>query len=264
MKKFILLTVITAALAILFFSCALGENSGTKDSQATDQALFVQGHNPDATIVSKASGTPTKIVVIIYDGSSSEGKISQAFSAAMANVSGWTSYKGYYVPGTYNISDTKARINDAVAQFGLPESELLCLVIGKSLGGAKTYKMLASNASFFDDFYRNSIVTVDAHEPVAPGDEGRCEYWYDYVYFRCHSSDWNGHYDLAWRSAWNTMDANNQIGFFTMYQRGEWPRGYSFSTADVNWRIYGYDHSDIANCPYTVSLIETAVYYVLS
>jgi len=263
MKKCVLLTFITLTILFLILSCTLREKSVADSVQVTEDAVFVQGNNPQSANITKA-GTPTKIVVIIYDGSSSEGKISQAFSTAMSNVSGWTSYKGYYLPGTYNISDAKARINDAVAQFGLPKSELLCLVIGKSLGGAKTYKMLASNASFFDDFYRNSVITVDAHEPVAPGDEGRCERWYDYVYFRCHSSDWNGHYDLAWKSAWNTMVANDQIGFFNMYQRDDWPRGYSFSTADYNWRIYGYDHSAIANCPYTVSLIETAVYYLLS
>jgi hypothetical protein len=219
-----------------------------------------EGYNESASVT---KATTAKIVALVWDGAANQKRIDKAFYTAMDNVSSWSAWRKYWLSGGYDIADAKKRVNDMVNAYGISKSKLICLLIGKSLGGAKIYRMIAKNESFFDDFARVAVVLVDPHEPGAPGDEGRCNYWYDYVKFRCHSSDWNGNYDLAWQSVWDNMIINRRLEFYSIYQRGSWPRGYKFTDAGYCWRS-SYDHYDIADCSSTVRLIEYAVKFILN
>ena len=234
-----------------FGADAAGDDAG----EASVEAL-------DTTRVTKAA--PTKLVALIWDGSSATGSIKDAFLTAIDGVSGWSHIKWYYIGGTSSLSTAKSKIESGVSSYGLPKSSLSVLVIGKSLGGAKTYKFANDQAGLLDDFYRSAVVTVDAHEPGAPGDEGRCNYWYDYVRFRCDSSGWNDHYDLAWRSVWNDRANAGRLEFFNVYQRNEWPRGYRFSDAlGMNTRATSGDHWSIANSTYSRSAIQAAISFLV-
>src|SRR5512145_1238070 len=136
------------------------EDSGSEvgAEAASDPATKSTGSEFDQVAqATVALSTPTKFVVIVWDGSSNTGDIMDAFDAAVDNVSGWTAYKGSHVGGTTDVSTVKNKIDDAVDKFDLPKSSLSALIVGKSLGGAKTYKLLASNASFFDDFHRTAV-----------------------------------------------------------------------------------------------------------
>lgn len=257
------------ALLVLFFAaagCDVTEDSPAKKDTAveTEGPSIAEEDSGQSQIVSGTRGsTPTKIVALVWDGAANEKRIDRAFYAAMDNVSGWSAWRKYWLSGGYDIGDAKNRVNDMVNAYGVSKSQLICLLIGKSLGGAKTYRMIAKNEPFFDDFARVAVVLVDPHEPGAPGDEGRCNYWYDYVKFRCHSSDWNGNYDLAWQSAWNDMIINGRLEFYNIFQRSHWPRGYMFTDAGYYYR-HIIDHYAIADCADTIRIIGYAVKFILN
>jgi hypothetical protein len=255
--------VTVAAIALNLTACAsgtepLGEDRGERECDSAgvlEQRLEALG---DAT-------KPTKFVVLVWDGSSNGGNVLDAFTAAVNTVSGWSGYKGRYIGGTSSLSTGLTKLDSAIADFGgVRKSDLSALVVGKSLGGAKTYKLLADNADYFNGFYRTAVAIVDAHEPGAPADAGRCDYWYDYVRFRCNSSDWNGNYDLAWRSSWDSIANSGRLKFFNVYQRDDNIAGYSFTLArGLNQYARGEDHFSIANSTYSRSALEEALRFLL-
>ena len=104
------------------------------------------------------------------------------------------------------------------------------------------------------------MVLTDAHEPIAPGDRGRCGRWYDYVYFRCHSSRRYGNYDLYMQDRFRQF--GSKLGIYNAYQRNKWPRGYSFSRARTNYRVSN-DHWTIANSRTSVDNIKRGLRHLL-
>ncbi|MBN2532947.1 MAG: hypothetical protein JXB88_08650 [Spirochaetales bacterium] len=165
------------ALLVIFFttgSCDTPVDTSTvTESTETASGSSLAEKDAGTNQVAGTRGTPTKIVAIVWDGSGNDKRIDDSFYAAIGNVSGWSAWRKYWLSGSYDIGDAKKRVNDLVDDYGIPKSQLLCLLIGKSLGGAKTYRMIAKNESFFDDFARVAVVLVDPHEPGTPGDEGQ-------------------------------------------------------------------------------------------
>ena len=152
MKSFYFLAV----LALVFFYTKaerLGspEKDPTKDIQSESIAIE-EFNTEDDELGSRnlqTTSSPRDIVVIVWDGAANKKTILQAFKTARNEVSGWRSIKGFWISGYSSLSYVKNKIDDVVAQHGKNPENLLLLLVGKSLGGAKSYKLLSNYATPF-------------------------------------------------------------------------------------------------------------------
>lgn len=260
MKKLLLFLSITICVLLLIGCSAKALTAGAHDDFAPEEEA-VPIEVLDTVNLSASSSRPTQIVVVLWDGAANEKTINNVYNIAKKKVPGWSRIKGVWLPGFHDIGDAKKEIDKIVRDYNKNPSELLLLLVGKSMGGAKTYKMLYNHSSAFDDFYRTAVVLIDSHEPVAPGKYGRADYWYDYVIFRRNSSSWRKNYDLKWQTRWNSF--GSKLAIYNTYQRKEWPQGYSFSSARENTRIYNEDHFSIVECPASIQKMEKAFKFLL-
>ena len=207
--------------------------------------------------------TPTKkeVVYLIWDGFLNEKKILQAFNNATQAFDGWSG-RGYWIKGSSSLEFAMDKIDEAVDSYSKPISELRLLIIGKSIGGAKSYKLIHKNAQSYSHFLKTAMVLVDVHEPIAPGNEGICGYWYDYVYFHCDNYSWNQHFDLQWPSSFNNF--GDKLAIFNLYQRHNGVKGYSLNYADENILTSSYTHSNIANSELAQIRIKNALHRLLT
>lgn len=241
------------------------EYMAATERSLNDESTTNIGSQAISAVNKNSSLAKTKVsyrdfVVMVWDGFSNGEQIFSAFSSAASSANGWSSYSGLFLQSGNSPSEVKSKIDAEVAAYGKPRSQLNLLIIGKSLGGAKTYKMSHTYHESFNDFNKVAMVLVDPHEPGAPGDQGRADYWYDYVHFRRHSS-WAGNYDLTFTG--NHANYFGKLGIYSTYQRSYWPRGYMFTTNAKRLTRQYCDHTAIANSSTTISVIKDAIEYLV-
>jgi len=227
------------------------------------------------------------LIITAMDGASDSGNIFELAKAAAANQSivlekGHnyeemdSSFTGF---GVDEVDTGMHIINELAATFetyGIGKSDIKLVMVGKSLGAAKSYKMLYKFAYDINDYEKVAVVLVDAH-CVPPSDEGDGG-WNNYVYFTGSSGDYNSTYNMAWQERWtsafNSSDAqsyaNNKLRIYNIYSRRCYKRlpsgfpfwgicmkvasilGYKFTSAYRNlhamdWNGYSYNGNTYIN-----------------
>ncbi len=210
--------------------------SVSEDSNDAASSLQVQkAFFPDAA---------RRLVVVLCDGFADNGYIRYLWNTAYgyALQRGFVQeLKGSYMEHGNDYDDVKSEIRRLVSAYaaeGIPQSQLTLLVIGKSLGAAKNFELMYHNYNdshngYFKNFYKVGWVLIDPHEPVAPGDRGRCNRWYDHVYFDCNKAynddimnDYNDYYNLAMFSRWKYWISRGQLRVNSTFQRRDSTKGY--------------------------------------
>jgi hypothetical protein len=213
---------------------------------------------------------------LCIDGSSHTGDIRTSLRQAFADVAaggtpvtchGCFSYQrsGDTPDAYWRIVNTL--VNDAAQVSGVSAdpANFPLLLVGKSRGAAKLYRMLYDNAAGFARFRRVAAVLVDTHDAGSPGDDGTTGTWHDCVYFD------GGTYHLKWWSGrWGAADTQAQaaarLRVYAVYQRRKWPKGYAFPHAFANLHLTGgaVDHGTISSLPETIRQIAAAVQFAVS
>lgn len=267
MKKNLILMLLISCLFLMGCSQKAVSGDAADETIITEEQAAEPIYFDDMADINKSStinplnSQPTEIILVLRDGMADEKTITKLYNTVKDKVPGWTRIRSVWISGTYDVGKTKNEIDKLVTASGKSRSNLLLLLVGKSLGGAKTYKMMYNYASSFDDFYRTAVVLIDSHEPIAPGKYGRANRWYDYVMFRRNSSSWRKNYDLKWQSRWDSF--GSKLAIYNTYQRKHWPQGYSFSAATVNTRVNNKDHFEIVQCPESEANMERAFRFLL-
>ena len=180
----------------------------------------------------------------------------------------------YSKSANVGMSDYRRKIRDLAKNNGDNPGALNLLIVGKRLGGAKMYRFLYKQSEYLKQFAKVAVTLVDAHEPVALGNEGKKGKWYDYVYFtggKYHLKWWND----KWGPDENQSKGNAKLRFYNIYQRNKWPRGYGMRKALKNVSLYKKkvyslkekknekaDHWNIAWCDKTVNILADAIAYL--
>lgn len=223
------------------------------------------------------------LIITAMDGASDSGNIFELAKAAAAYQSivlekghNYEEMDSSFTGFGVNEVDTGMHvINELAATFGtygIGKSDIKLVMVGKSLGAAKSYKMLYKFAYDINDFEKVAVVLVDAH-CVPPSDEGDGG-WNNYVYFTGISGDYNSTYNMAWQERWtsafNSSDAqsyaNNKLRIYNIYSRRCYKRlpifgtcmklasilGYKFTSAYRNlhamdWNGYSYNGNTYIN-----------------
>jgi hypothetical protein len=157
--------------------------------------------------------------------------------------------------------------------YDIDRSDIRLLLIGKSLGGAKFYRMIYENALDLSEFLKVGVVFVDTHS-VPPADEGKPGWngpaGNKYIHFT-GTGGLNSTYNLTWfgdvddsgfDSLFNSKDEQgdleSKIRIFNIYSRRVYSTkvgsilGYNFSDAyenlhAVNWGGYVFDGDQYMN-----------------
>lgn len=254
-----------------------GENQSVT-ATATDRA--------GNTASVKVNGINIKklIIVAVMDGAAYEQKIFDTCEDAMGHedleVDSSTSYarlrsnfQGDEIAKA--MDKINALASDMEEEFGANRSDVRLLLVGKSLGGAKFYRMLFEYAEELAELKKVAVVFVDSHSDP-PADEGRPGWngppLNDYVYFT-GSGGSNSTFNLAWlseldsnfNSASEQGDSDSKLRIYNIYSRRIyedgltyiWRKiksilGYSFRDAylnlhAVNWHGYSYDGYSYSN-----------------
>jgi hypothetical protein len=214
-----------------------------------------------------------RIACLCVDGAAGKGNVKKAVIEAF----GWkgialkTGQLKYSKSMAVGMTEYRKKLRRLIAQNGGDPSQISLLIVGKSLGGAKMYRFLYKYYNELRSFVRVSVVLVDPHEPIVPGDNGDTAEWYDFVYFK------NGKYRLKWwEDRWGDCKAQIEpqakLRFHIAYQRNKWPRGYAMNTPYRSYNLTGKkvrihnssekqipDHFSISQCEKTVDLLMTAI-----
>lgn len=208
-----------------------------------------------------------KLLVVLWDGYGKDGTIKDAYNSALTKV--LENHLNIPVDMKYindrgqTIGQTKAVIDRMREASGYSHHELGLVIIGKSMGGAKTYKMVHDYHGHLDDYKRVSMVLIDAHEGGAPGNQGISGKWYDYVHLANNTSSWSRDYDLSFLMRHGNYGSKLRI--YNTYQRDDGLKGYTFTRAYRNIKQnFGYSgHSRITTTDSTKKLIGEALLYGL-
>lgn len=245
-------------LGVFLFSCS----SDSPVSNLSEDEYLLEEDSDKASSRATLTSDPgiKKLIVILWDGSGKDGKIKTAFSDAWSDADCNLTYSKKYIDDRQKKpSETKNDINNLAAATGYSKSELGLLVIGKSMGGAKTYKMIHEYQTTFDDFKKVHVVLIDAHEGPQPGNQGYSGKWYDYVHFDNNTKYKTRDYDLTYTSRYTNYGSKLRV--YNTYQRDDALEGYTFRKAYRNKKqsIRRDGHSKITNTSTTVDLIEEAI-----
>lgn len=244
-------------IALMLFSCS--QDDGLSCNYSNDDALSEEMGATSRAAITSDPGIK-KLIVILWDGSGKDGKIKTAFSDGWQDAECHTPYHKKYIDDRFKSpGQTKSDIETMVSQSGYSKSELGLLVIGKSMGGAKTYKMIHDYQTTFDDFKKVHVVLIDAHEGPQPGNQGYSGKWYDYVHFDNNTKYITRDYDLTYTSRY--YNYGSKLRVYNTYQRDDLLEGYTFRKAYRNKKqsISRDGHSKITNTATTVDLIEEAI-----
>jgi|GEM_PF-5904826 len=214
-----------------------------------------------------------KLIFLCVDGSSSHGDIKTALLEACTrrNVPCDSGTLAYSKSAAVPITKYMERIKKLVVSNGGHQDALALFIVGKSLGGAKMYRLLHDKAEYLKQFAKVAVELVDPHEPLAPGNSGEPDRWYDYVHFSDDKSNltwWNE----QWGAAADQSLKSSRMRFFSIHQRNGWPKGYSMKDAynyvcltdkkvirGSTGRQEEADHWNIAWCDKTVEQMVAAI-----
>ena len=222
----------------------------------------------------KKGAAMSRVVCLCIDGYAEKQRIRKAVVDAFG-------YHGillepgqmmYSASKSVKISEYRKKVLKLLENNSDGTSKPAVLLVGKSLGAAKLYRVMHNYYEEFKDSVSGiAAVLVDAHEPIVPGDKGLTGKWYDFVYFD------GGKYKLKWwDNKWGDQTqqsaADAKMRFYVTYQRNEWPCGYSMNTpytlSNLTRRKVqraGQTNSDlathwnIAGCTKTVDLLYDAI-----
>jgi len=275
-----------------------------------DVAITTEGENQSVTGIAtdKAGNTASDtvtginikklIIVAVMDGAAYEEKIFSTCEDAMGaedlDVDSSTSYAELPSFGVNKMANAMAKINDLTSTmvythkgFGANRSDVRLLLVGKSLGGAKFYRILYARAKELDEFYKVGVVLVDSH-CVGPADEGDCCKWNgprwpfraDYVYFTHRKADGDCDdcgddcgddcFNLGWLDRWNDYfnsqseqgESDSRLRIFNIYSRRLYDGkitsilGYSFRDAYMNLHAVDWDGYSYDNVTYTNGVVH--------
>lgn len=267
MKREFFISLLTVVL--LIFVTVGCTNPGIDLGETIVEAESIEGSKEVVALeespvsVSRVGASPGRTIVLCVDGFSNSYKIFEALDSAIAKsgkspaeLDGVTIKRQEYSIWHADCSDYVDTIRRIANSSSLPLAEQNLVLIGKSLGGARTFKMINSYASYFKKFKRVAVVLVDAHEPFIPGAYGRANRWYDYVIFAGSGGIYN--YDLKMTATLSSYGSKLRI--FNIYQREDLIRGYAFTAAYKNINLTSnISHFNIPGKAETINCIYEAL-----
>lgn len=236
---------------------------------------------------------PARLIVVVVDGMANSRNVIKMWKEVRdvakkrgfiaKDASGKYLLEEVFLEGGTSMDKIESVIKNKVKAYkkkGIPKKKLALLLIGKSIGSVKQYKLMRAGKMYDSDmrsgllskFWKVGWVLIDPHEPGNPGDDGKCSKGYDYAKFDCNRkfntreanngrNKGSHYYNLEILDRWVHWIKKGQLRINSTYQRndgglikvkgyplaGGFPAGNSpkayYSTAI--WRQKKNDHSKI-------------------